>query len=79
MTTDYGQTWTPIAGNLPAQAAYVHVVREDPKRNRSLLYIGTEMGIWASLGSTARTGSIAARRLPAAPVRDSTSIRATTT
>jgi hypothetical protein len=47
MTTDYGKTWKAITGDLPASAAWVHVVREDP-RNRNLLYIGTEMGVWAS-------------------------------
>ena len=31
----------------PMSAAWVHVVREDT-RNRNLLYIGTEMGAWAS-------------------------------
>jgi len=45
-TTDYGQTWTPITGNLPAKG-YVHVVREDPKA-RGLLFLGTELGIFAS-------------------------------
>jgi photosystem II stability/assembly factor-like uncharacterized protein len=47
MTTDYGKTWKLITGDLPVRAAWVHVVREDPK-NRNLLYIGTEMGAWAS-------------------------------
>ncbi|HVT40087.1 MAG TPA: hypothetical protein VHE78_13660 [Gemmatimonadaceae bacterium] len=47
MTTDFGKTWKLITGDLPVKAAWVHVVREDP-RNRNLLYIGTEMGIWAS-------------------------------
>ena len=47
MTTDFGKTWKRITGDLPASAAWTHVVREDP-RNRNLLYIGTEMGVWAS-------------------------------
>ncbi len=45
-TTDGGKSWTNIAGNLPAKA-YVQVVREDPK-NPSLLYAGTELGLFAS-------------------------------
>ena len=45
-TTDYGQTWTSIKGDLP-KIGYVHVVREDPK-NRNLLYAGTETGVFAS-------------------------------
>ncbi|MBZ5498974.1 MAG: hypothetical protein LAP85_21455 [Acidobacteriia bacterium] len=45
-TTDYGQTWTSIRGDLPGKG-YVHVVREDPKV-KNLLYLGTELGIFAS-------------------------------
>ncbi len=46
VTTDYGQTWKAIKGNLPAKG-YVHVVREDPKV-KNLLYAGTELGVFAS-------------------------------
>ena len=46
-TTDYGQTWTPIMSNLPKKG-YVHVVREDPKA-KGLLFLGTELGIYASV------------------------------
>ncbi|MCC6318898.1 MAG: glycosyl hydrolase [Gemmatimonadaceae bacterium] len=45
-TTDFGRTWTNITGNLPADN-YVQVIREDPK-NASLLYVGTELGLYAS-------------------------------
>ena len=45
-TTDFGRTWTNISGNLPA-TAYVQVVREDPK-NTDLLYVGTELGLFAN-------------------------------
>ena len=45
-TRDGGKTWSNITGNLPAKA-YVQVVREDP-RNTSLLYAGTELGLFAS-------------------------------
>lgn len=45
-TTDGGKSFTNISSNLPANA-YVHVVREDPK-NPSLLYAGTEIGLYAS-------------------------------
>ena len=50
-TTDFGQTWTPIVGNLPAKG-YVHVVREDPKV-KGLLFLGTELGIFTSLNDGA--------------------------
>jgi photosystem II stability/assembly factor-like uncharacterized protein len=45
-TTDFGETWTAIAGNLPE--GNVNVIREDPK-NRNLLYVGTEYAFYVSL------------------------------
>jgi photosystem II stability/assembly factor-like uncharacterized protein len=45
-TTDYGQTWTSIAANLPK--GNVNVVKTDPK-NPNLLYLGTEYGFYISL------------------------------
>jgi hypothetical protein len=45
-TTDYGRHWINITDNLP-ERGYVHVVREDP-RNPELVYVGTELGIFAS-------------------------------
>ncbi|HEY7913889.1 MAG TPA: hypothetical protein VIG62_18400 [Blastocatellia bacterium] len=55
-TTDFGQTWTAIKGDLPAKG-YVHVVREDPKV-RDLLYAGTELGVFASWDGGRRWFSI---------------------
>jgi photosystem II stability/assembly factor-like uncharacterized protein len=46
VTRDFGKTWTSIAANLPA-SGNVQVVREDPK-NKDLLYVGTEFGLFAS-------------------------------
>jgi len=46
MTTNYGGTWTPIAGDLPAERV-ARTVREDP-RNPSLLYLATEFGAFVS-------------------------------
>jgi photosystem II stability/assembly factor-like uncharacterized protein len=45
-TTDYGESWTAIAGNLPE--GNVNVIREDPK-NRNLLYLGSEYAMYISL------------------------------
>jgi photosystem II stability/assembly factor-like uncharacterized protein len=45
-TTDFGQTWTSIAGNLPKEA--INVIREDP-RNPSLLFVGTDLGVYVTL------------------------------
>ena len=47
MTRDYGKSWTSIVGDLPANGP-VKVVREDPG-NPSLLFAGTEFGIFSSL------------------------------
>ena len=45
-TTDGGNSFTNISGNLP-ENAYVHVVREDLK-NPNLIYAGTELGLYAT-------------------------------
>jgi photosystem II stability/assembly factor-like uncharacterized protein len=47
VTRDYGQTWTSIASGLPAEGP-VQVVRESPG-NKSLLFAGTEFGLFMSL------------------------------
>jgi photosystem II stability/assembly factor-like uncharacterized protein len=65
-TADAGKTWTSVAGNLPADHP-VKVVREDPV-NPSLLFAGTEFGLFASLdrgGSWLKLGG-----LPAVAVDD---------
>jgi photosystem II stability/assembly factor-like uncharacterized protein len=48
VTTDLGETWASVSGNLPD--GNVNVVKEDPK-NRSLLYAGTEYGFFISLNA----------------------------
>jgi len=47
VTRDFGKSWTSITGNLPA-TGNIQVVREDPK-NKDLLYVGTEFGLYVSL------------------------------
>ena len=66
-TTDFGKTWTKITTGLPARG-WVHVVREDP-RNKSLLYAGTEVGVFASWDGGGHWQSLRGG-LPPAPVRD---------
>jgi photosystem II stability/assembly factor-like uncharacterized protein len=51
MTDDYGATWKSIAANLPAQGP-AHVIRAD-SRNRDLLYLGTEFGLFVSVNAGA--------------------------
>jgi len=45
-TTDYGETWTSIAGNLPEGT--VHVIVED-RKNPDLLFVGKEFGVWVTI------------------------------
>ena len=47
VTRDYGKTWRASAANLPP-SGNVQVVREDP-RNKDLLFVGTEFGLFVSL------------------------------
>jgi photosystem II stability/assembly factor-like uncharacterized protein len=47
VTRDYGKTFQSISSDLPA-SGNVQVVREDPK-NRDLLFVGTEFGLYVSL------------------------------
>ena len=68
MTTDFGKTWKSIIGDLPVSASWAHVVREDPK-NRNLVYVGTEMGVWASWDRGTHWVSLRGE-LPTVPVRD---------
>lgn len=44
-STDFGKTWVSIVGDLPASP--VNVIREDPF-NTSILYCGTDLGIYTS-------------------------------
>jgi hypothetical protein len=50
ITRDYGATWTSITNNLPT--GNVNVIREDAK-NKSLLFVGTEFGVFVSLNGGA--------------------------
>jgi photosystem II stability/assembly factor-like uncharacterized protein len=66
VSEDYGQTWTRLGTNLPAEP--VNVVREDPA-NDQILYVGTDNGLYISFD---RGISFAAMNngLPAVAVHD---------
>jgi photosystem II stability/assembly factor-like uncharacterized protein len=66
-TEDAGVTWKSIAANLPADGP-VHVIRCDP-RNASLLYVGTEFGLFVSANGGASWQPFKAG-LPPVPVHD---------
>ena len=62
---DYGDTWTRIGTDLPAEP--VNVIKEDP-RNPALLYVGTDHGLYVSMDTGATF--TAATELPAVAVHD---------
>jgi photosystem II stability/assembly factor-like uncharacterized protein len=66
-TDNFGKSWIAITRGLPDQA-YVHAVREDPKR-KGLLFIGTEMGVFVSFDDGANWQSLQLN-LPLVPVHD---------
>lgn len=45
-TTDFGETWTAINGNLPNKP--INVVYED-RKNPNLLFLGTDMGVYITI------------------------------
>ena len=66
-TTDWGDSWTLITDGLPADD-FCRVIREDPKR-QGLLYVGTELGLYASFDDGANWQSLQGN-LPVCPVYD---------
>ena len=66
-TTDLGKTWSSITAGLP-EGAYVHAVREDPKR-KGLLYAGTERGVFVSWDEGGHWQPLQLN-LPPSPVHD---------
>jgi photosystem II stability/assembly factor-like uncharacterized protein len=66
-TTEYGKEWTKRINGIPDNA-YVHVVREDPKR-KGLLFAGTETGIYVSFDDGANWQSLK-MNLPETPIDD---------
>jgi hypothetical protein len=66
-TSDLGKTWTAIVRGIP-DGAYVHAVREDPKR-RGLLYAGTELGVFVSFDDGAHWQPLQLN-LPISPIHD---------
>jgi photosystem II stability/assembly factor-like uncharacterized protein len=65
-TTDYGETWTSLASNLPDEP--VNVIREDHK-NPNLLFVGTEFAVYLSLDGGKNWIRMKAN-MPTQPVQD---------
>ena len=66
-TSDYGQSWTLLAGGLPEDDP-VRVVREDPGR-KGLLYAGTQRGVYLSFDDGSSWQSLQLN-LPTTPITD---------
>jgi photosystem II stability/assembly factor-like uncharacterized protein len=67
VTHDYGKHWTKIVDGLPA-GQWARSIRPDI-RNRNLVYLGTEEGIWISYDGGAHWQSFK-NDLPSVSVRD---------
>jgi photosystem II stability/assembly factor-like uncharacterized protein len=66
-TADLGKTWSTIVTGIP-DGAYVHAVREDPKR-KGMLYAGTELGVFVSFDDGAHWQPLQLN-LPVSPIHD---------
>jgi photosystem II stability/assembly factor-like uncharacterized protein len=66
-TSDYGKTWALVTNGIP-EGAYVHAVREDPKR-KGLLYAGTETGVYVSFNDGGDWQPLQLN-LPTTPIHD---------
>lgn len=66
-TTDFGKTWTSIAGTLP-QDEPINVIKEDHK-NPNLLFVGTSQSIYVSIDGGANWRSMK-NNMPFVPIHD---------
>jgi photosystem II stability/assembly factor-like uncharacterized protein len=69
-TADYGRTWQPLIG-APTEGVrgYAHVVKED-RVDPQILFVGTEMGLFASLDGGASWAQFKPNNFPDVAVRD---------
>ncbi len=65
-STDYGQTWKDISGNIPLGP--VNVIREDPI-NKNILYVGTDIGAYVTTDG-GKTWNVLGSNLPSTYVHD---------
>jgi photosystem II stability/assembly factor-like uncharacterized protein len=68
-TTDFGKTWTRIAGADKGVRGYAHVVKEDAVKPQ-LLFLGTELGLWISTDGGASWAEFKGGDFPTVAVRD---------
>jgi len=67
-TSDFGKTWTRIGKGLP-ERGYVHILRED-RKTASVVYTGTEVGLYISRDSGLSFSRLRSESLPAVSVHD---------
>lgn len=65
-TSDYGQIWNSIAGNLPNES--INVIRED-RKNPDLLFVGTDRTAYVTIDA-GRNWSELKNNLPTIPISD---------
>ena len=68
-TTDFGKTWTRIVSPAQGVRGYVHVIKEDTQ-SKSLLFCGTEFGLFISTDSGKTWAEFKGGDFPAVAVRD---------
>src|SRR5213082_2141073 len=70
-TTDFGKTWTPLvtAHDAKGVRGYAHVIKEDVVKP-SLLFLGTEFGLYVSIDGGKGWAQFKGGRFPAVAVRD---------
>jgi hypothetical protein len=70
-TTDFGKTWTPLVTAQDAKGVrgYAHVIKEDVVKP-SLLFLGTEFGLYVSIDGGKGWAQFKGGRFPAVAVRD---------
>jgi photosystem II stability/assembly factor-like uncharacterized protein len=68
-TTDFGRSFTRIAGPEQGLRGYAHVVKEDSAK-ANLLFVGTEFGLWISPNGGSNWVEFKGGDFPAVAVRD---------
>lgn len=68
-TTDYGKTWTSLNLKEAGVRGYAHVIAEDTV-DPSLLFVGTEFGLWISIDSGGHWAQYKGSNFPDVAVRD---------
>jgi photosystem II stability/assembly factor-like uncharacterized protein len=68
-TADFGRTWTRIAAPDQGVRGYAHVLKEDTQKP-SVLFLGTEFGLWISVDAGGHWAEFKGGNFPAVAVRD---------